>query len=113
MTFDAKVTGIINSNNKTGIFVEIEDKSVVGMVPATSDELLDYVPGQSVKVAIEKFEVAEDKEPFVIKNNNIIKCYFFLFTKLGYNRRQLRMSLGMFLPHGHIGKNGRITNQIF
>lgn len=75
MTFDAKVTGIINSNNKTGIFVEIEDKSVVGMVPVTSDELLDYVPGQSVKVAIEKFEVAEDKEPFVIKNNKIIKCY--------------------------------------
>lgn len=74
-TFDAKVTGIINSNNKTGIFVELEEKSVVGMVPVTSDELLDYVPGQSVKVAIEKFEVGEDKEPFVIKNNKIVKCY--------------------------------------
>ena len=66
MTFDAKVTGIINSNNKTGIFVELEEKSV---------ELLDYVPGQSVKDAIEKFEVGEDKEPFVIKNNKIVKCY--------------------------------------
>lgn len=75
MTFEAKVTGIINSNNKTGIFVEIEDKSVVGMIPVSSDELLDYMPGQNVKVELEKFEVAEDKEPFVIKNNKIVKCY--------------------------------------
>lgn len=75
MRFNAKVTGIINSNNKTGIFCEIEDKFIVGMIPCTEDELLNYVPGEQITVEIDKFEVGEDKEPFLIKNNKIQKCY--------------------------------------
>lgn len=75
MRFNAKVTGIINSNNKTGIFCEIEDKFIVGMIPCTEDELLNYVPGEQITVEIGKFEVGEDKEPFLIKNNKIQKCY--------------------------------------
>lgn len=73
--YDVVVTGIINSNNKTGIFVEIKDKNITGLIPTTADELLDYVPGEQIKAKIASFDVGEGKEPFLIKNNKIIKCY--------------------------------------
>lgn len=73
-TFNAHVTGVINSNNKQGVFVEIDDKFVTGMLEVPADELLDYTPGMELKVKIKSFDVPEDQEPFVINNNRIIKC---------------------------------------
>ena len=43
--FTGKVTGIINSNKKTGIFIEIEDKYITGLMPVDEANLLNYKPG--------------------------------------------------------------------
>lgn len=74
-SFEAHVTGVINSNNKQGVFVEIDDKYITGMLEVPADELLDYVPGMKLNVKIKSFDIAENQEPFLIKNNRIIKCF--------------------------------------
>lgn len=73
-TYDGTVTGIINSNNKTGIFVELNDKYITGPMPIDAIDLLDYKPGDSIRVRIKEFEVQEGKEPFVYnKGGYLIK----------------------------------------
>lgn len=74
MTYTAKVTGVINSNKKTGVFVEIEDLFVSGIVPVDAEDLINYVPNQRVDVELTGFDTAEGQEPFIIKNDRIIKC---------------------------------------
>jgi len=74
-TYDGTVTGIINSQKKTGIFVEINDKYITGLANIDAVDLLDYKPGDTVRVRIKEFEVQEGKEPFVYnKRGKIIKC---------------------------------------
>ena len=63
--FEGTVTGIINSSNKTGIFVELNDKYITGLMPIDAMDLLDYHPGDPIKVRISEFEVQEGKDPFV------------------------------------------------
>lgn len=63
--FEGTVTGIINSSNKTGIFVELNDKYITGLMPIDAMDLLDYHPGDPIKVKISEFEVQEGKDPFV------------------------------------------------
>lgn len=72
--FTGKVTGIINSNKKTGIFIEIEDKYITGLMPVDEANLLNYKPGDTVQVYIQEFECIEGKEPFFIDRKNIIKA---------------------------------------
>lgn len=72
--YKATVTGVINSNKKTGVFVELNDKYVTGMLNVSEDSLIDYVPGMELNVKIKEFDTAEGQEPFVIKNDRIIKC---------------------------------------
>ena len=74
MTYTGKVTGIINSNNKTGVFVEIDGLYVVGMIPVDADALVNYVPGEHVNVELTGFGTVEGQEPFIIKNDRIVKC---------------------------------------
>lgn len=72
--FDGVVTGIINSQKKTGVFIEIPDKYITGMLPVDSSDLLDYKPGDTVRVKVANFEVAEGKDPFITnKRGNIVK----------------------------------------
>lgn len=74
-TFTGTVTGIINSAKKTGVFVELNDKYITGLMPIAADELVDYRPGTQVKVAVKQFEVQEGKEPFVLnKRNEVMFC---------------------------------------
>ena len=74
-TLSGTVTGIINSNNKTGIFVELDGKYITGLMPVDSIELLDYKPGDQVFVKIQTFEIQDGKEPFVQnKKGKIIKA---------------------------------------
>ena len=78
---EGRVTGIINSNGKTGIFVELNDLYITGLMPIDSTELLDYRPGDQIKVSIAEFEVQEGKEPFVLNKNNKVtfantRCVF-------------------------------------
>lgn len=72
--FTGKVTGIINSNKKTGIFIEIEDKYITGLMPVDEANLLNYKPGDTVQVYIQEFECIEGREPFFIDRKNIIKA---------------------------------------
>lgn len=74
--FEGVVTGIINSNKKTGVFIELPDKCITGLMPIDASELLNYRPGDPITVTIAEFEVQEGKEPFVTnkKGNKIVKC---------------------------------------
>jgi ribosomal protein S1 len=75
VVYDGTVTGIINSNKKTGIFIELDGKYITGLMPMEPEDLLDYRPGDAVKVVITEFEVQEGKEPFVTnKKKHIVKC---------------------------------------
>jgi len=72
--FEGTVTGIINSSNKTGIFVELNDKYITGLMPIDAIDLLDYHPGDPIKVKISEFEVQEGKDPFIYnKKGQLLK----------------------------------------
>ena len=74
-TFEGVVTGIINSNKKTGVFIEISDKCITGLMPVKQSELLDYKPGDIVYIKVKEFECQDGKEPFVVnKSNKVIVC---------------------------------------
>ena len=83
--FEGTVTGIINSAKKTGVFIELDGKYITGLMPVSSSELTDYLPGTKVTVTIKEWETQPDKEPFFFdkKNNNQIrKCHIRpVFTK--------------------------------
>ena len=73
-SYEGIVTGVINSSNKTGIFVELIDKHITGLMPVDVSEILDYKPGDSVNVRIKEFEVQEGKDPFIInKKGKVVK----------------------------------------
>lgn len=72
--FTGKVTGIINSNKKTGVFIELEDKCITGLMPVDEGNLLNYKPGDYVNVFIQEFECMEGKEPFYIDRKSIIRA---------------------------------------
>ena len=73
--FDGIVTGIINSQKKTGIFVELNNKFITGLAQIDSIDLINYKPGNEVKVRIVSFETKEGFKPFVLnKNGSIREC---------------------------------------
>ena len=73
--FTGIVTGIINSQKKTGIFVELDDKYITGLAQIESIDLINYKPGDEVKVRITSFETKEGTKPFVMgKHNTIREC---------------------------------------
>ena len=79
--YEGTVTGIINSNKKTGIFVELNGLYITGLMPIDSSELLDFKPGDQIKVKVKEFEVQEGKEPFVLNKSNKVtfantRCVF-------------------------------------
>ena len=53
---DGMVTGIINSSKKCGVFVEIPQLCLTGMIPLPPEKLVEFAPFQEVKVSISKFE---------------------------------------------------------
>lgn len=72
--FEGVVTGIINSNKNTGIFVELEEQCITGLMPVNSASLLNYKPGDKVYVYVDKFEVMPGKDPFYIDKKSIIRA---------------------------------------
>lgn len=74
MTLTGKVTGIINSNKKTGIFIELDDKYITGLANIPVIDLLNYHPGDSVTVKIVEFECADGRDPFYFKGNKLVRC---------------------------------------
>lgn len=74
-TFEGTVTGIINSNKKTGVFIELEDLYITGLLPVDQADLLTYKPGDKINVAVKEFECQEGQDPFIVnKMNKIVKC---------------------------------------
>ena len=77
ITLEGKVTGIINSTNKTGVFIEIPDMYITGLMPvANSTELVNFRPGDNIMVKIREFETQEGMQPFVTDKNGteLRKC---------------------------------------
>lgn len=50
------VTGIINSSKTTGVFVEIPELSITGMVPVSADVIGMFHPGDEFKVQLRTIE---------------------------------------------------------
>ena len=74
-TLNGHVTGIINSNNNHGVFVEIDDMNITGLLPLEPKKLLDWHPGDLIDVKIKEFEVKEGKDAFVTsRKGKVIKC---------------------------------------
>lgn len=73
-TFEGTVTGIINSNKKTGVFIELDGKYITGLMNVDASDLLNYKPGDKIMVKIKSFEVQEGKEPFIVdKKRSVIQ----------------------------------------
>ena len=54
--YSGKVTGIINSSKKCGVFVEVPELSLTGMIPMKPEELVNYKPQDSVEVMVDRFD---------------------------------------------------------
>ena len=73
--YEGIVTGVINSKEKTGVFVEVTEKFITGLLPVDSYDLLDYKPGDPVNVYIKEFETQKGRDPFVLnKQGQVLKC---------------------------------------
>lgn len=73
--YEGIVTGVINSKEKTGVFVEITEKFITGLLPVDSYDLLDYKPGDPVDVYIKEFETQKGRDPFTLnKSGQVIRC---------------------------------------
>jgi hypothetical protein len=78
------VTGVINSSNKCGVFVEVPDLNITGMVKVAPEELVNYKPGLDVAVRLSSFdeETFYNKEvgqvqhvdPYIIEDGVLMKC---------------------------------------
>lgn len=82
--YEGVVTGIINSAKKCGVFVEIPELYITGMVEMDADKLVNYKPQTKVRVRISSFEentyydsatgqVRHDA-PYEIENNILKSC---------------------------------------
>ena len=79
-----KVTGIINTSKKCGVFIEIPELSITGMVQAKPNELVNYKPHTEVSVKIIGFdeelfyntdvEQIQHVMPYEIENGVLKKC---------------------------------------
>ena len=78
------VTGVINSAKKCGVFIEIPDMHITGMLNVASKDLVNYKPGKSINVKVTGFEEetfynpaanqTQHFEPYKITNNCLEKC---------------------------------------
>jgi ribosomal protein S1 len=79
-----KVTGVINSSKKCGVFVEVPDLKITGMVKVDQDQLVNFKPGDDVAVRVDSFEEdvyynkdvqqIQHVEPYVIEDGVLRKC---------------------------------------
>lgn len=60
MTFEGKVTGVLGHSTKSakkcGVFIEIPELSITGMVATKPEELVNYKPHAAVKVKLTGFD---------------------------------------------------------
>ena len=81
---EGRVTGVINSSNKCGVFVEIPSLDMTGLVPVDADKLVNYKVNSSVNVKITDFDEEkkfnaitkqmEHVEPYIIEDGCLVRC---------------------------------------
>ena len=81
--YDGNITGVCRTQNKSGVFVEIPELNITGMIPTPADQLTQYKPGPC-NVRITAFdelmrynrEVGQMQhvEPYVINEGLLRKC---------------------------------------
>lgn len=74
------VTGIINSSEKCGVFVEIPEYHITGMIPMQPQEIVKYAPKTQVLVNIVGFNLpsyyndavgqVQHSSPYILETNN-------------------------------------------
>lgn len=90
--YTGKVTGIINSSKKCGVFVEIAELSLTGMIPMKPEDLVNYKPQDSIDVMIDRFDEdtyydpisqqVRHNLPYVIENDVLKEVNVKLILKL-------------------------------
>ena len=81
---EGRVTGVINSSNKCGVFVEIPSLDMTGLVPVDADKLVNYKVNSTVNVKITDFDEEkkfnpitkqmEHVEPYIIEDGCLVRC---------------------------------------
>ena len=81
---EGRVTGVINSSKKCGVFVEIPSLEMTGLVPVEPDRLVNYKADSIVNVKITGFDEEkkynsitkqmEHVEPYVIEDGILVRC---------------------------------------
>jgi ribosomal protein S1 len=81
---EGRVTGVINSSKKCGVFVEIPSLSMTGLVPVEPELLVNYKTDSIVNVKITGFDEEkkynaitkqlEHVEPYIIENDCLVRC---------------------------------------
>lgn len=94
MRWIGKVTGVINSSKKCGIFVEIPELFITGMVPMSPGNLVNYKPGDALNVYIKGFEEEfffnqhaqqlQHVDPYKITNGCIEQCTLKPILEIAY-----------------------------
>ena len=78
------VTGVINTSKKCGVFIEVPNLHITGMVPMNPYDLCDYKPGDETSVYISSIEEnisydsatgqAIHNDPYLIEDDILRKC---------------------------------------
>lgn len=81
---DGRVTGVINSSKKCGVFVEIPSLNMTGLVPIEPDKLVNYKTDTAIKVKLTGFDEEkkynsitkqmEHVDPYVIEDGHLVYC---------------------------------------
>lgn len=78
------ITGVINSNKKCGVFVELPTYNITGIINCAADELVNFKNGEAIHVKITGFEqmleyddtmaTVKHLEPYIIENGTLKQC---------------------------------------
>lgn len=84
MVYNGLVTGVINSSKRCGVFVEIPQLCITGMIPVKPDQLVNFKRGSEIYVNLTGFEEdtyynpdmgqIQHKVPYIIKDNMLMEC---------------------------------------
>lgn len=82
--YSGKITGIINSSKKCGVFVEVPELNITGLVQTKPEELVNFKVNSTVDVQITDFDEErkfnpitkqlEHVDPYIIENGCLVKC---------------------------------------
>lgn len=70
--FEGHVTGILNSANKQGVFVEVPMYNITGMIPMSPAELVNYRLGDALNVIIDRLDWEQTREPYIRNRDGVL-----------------------------------------